>query len=82
MKIKNICLAALSFLVFAGSISPCEAYPKGLKTLNLSSSSGSSYEDALSRLARIQPDGYAIESIQYIRMRGNYVVIVKLRKVE
>lgn len=71
-----------SIALVLGSLQSAEAgYPKHLQTLNLSSSSSRSYEDAMTRLARIQPDGYAIESVQYIRMRGNYVVIVKLRKV-
>ena len=57
------------------------SYPSHLQTLSLSASSLTSYEDAMNRFSRIKPAGYVVESIKYLRVRGEYVVSVKLRKV-
>ena len=57
------------------------SYPSHMQTLNISATSDFSYEGAMNRLARMKPDGYIIESLQYLRVRGKYTVLAKLRKV-
>lgn len=73
----------MSFFVFAGSIQPTFAeptigYPRSLKVLNISASSHISYADAMNNLK--YPEGFSIEKIVYTRLKGKYVVIVRLRK--
>lgn len=85
---KKIMAFILAFICFSG-IGLCERqkdlrkdqYPKHLQTLTLSASSKYSHADAMNRFARIKPDGYAIESIQYLKLKNNFVVLVKLIKV-
>ena len=87
MKIKNLFILALSCISFC-FIEPVHAREKipekihfrGEKTLNLSESSKYSYEDAMTRFAHKQPDGYVIGSIKYLKQGRNFVVVVKLRK--
>lgn len=56
-------------------------FPSSMQTLNISARSKFSYVDAMNRLARMQPDGYVIESLRYVRLDGMFVVLAKLRKV-
>lgn len=57
-------------------------YPQRLQQLTISASSPTSYEDAMNRLARMQPDGYVIESLNYSRLKGNFTILAKLRKIK
>ena len=52
-----------------------------LKTLNLSASSDYSFEDAMNRMERMKPIGYAISSIRYVRLKGRFIVNVSFVKV-
>lgn len=56
-------------------------FPSNLKTLNISASSDVSYTDAMNRLAKMQPEGYVIETLRYVTSGGKFIVLAKLRKV-
>ena len=60
---------------------PKQKYPSSCQTLNLSSSSIHSYEEAMNRFSYMKPDGYVIESIRYVRTGSSYTVLVRLRKI-
>ena len=83
MKKIMTLLICLSFVQF------CDAREKEIKNpnfmgtsvLSLCYNSDYSYEDAMNKCARLKPEGYVIESIQYIKVGGNFVVKVKMRKI-
>jgi hypothetical protein len=60
---------------------PKQKYPSHLQTLNLSSSSIHSYEEAMNRFSYMKPDGYVIESVRYFKTGSSFTVLVKLRKI-
>jgi hypothetical protein len=56
-------------------------FPSSSTTLNMAGRSRFSYEDAMNRFERTKPNGFVIESIRYARDGADYIVLVRLRRV-
>jgi hypothetical protein len=83
MKTIMAALICLSFVQF------CDAREKEIKNPNFGGSpvlslcyySDVSYESAMNKCARLKPEGYVIESIEYIKVGRDFIVKVKMRKI-
>lgn len=83
---------SLITIALIGSFNPCFArqdikdlrqmsVPNNLKEINISGHSKISHADAMNRLSKIAPQGYAISTIKYIKTKDEYIVVVKLIKL-
>jgi len=83
MKNTMVSLICLLFAQF------CDAREKeiknpnfgGIPILSLCYNSDLSYEEAMNKCARLKPDGYVIESIQYFKVGRDFIVKVKMKKI-
>ena len=51
------------------------------KERNVSATSNISYEDAMTRIGKTTPSGYALASVRYARINGAYVIFARFIKV-
>jgi hypothetical protein len=80
---------SIILLICSLMLQPCLAREKEVKNpnfggtpvLSLCYHSDISYEAAMNKCARFKPEGYVIESIEYLRASGNFIVKVKMRKI-
>ena len=80
---------SIILLICSLMLQPCLAREKEVKNPNFGGTpvlslcyySDFSYEDAMNKCARLKPEGYVIESIQYFRVSGNFIVKIKMRKI-
>ncbi len=80
---------SIILLICSLMLQPCEAREKEIKNPNfggipivsLSYFSEISYEDAMNKYAKLKPDNYVMESVQYFKQGRSYIVKIKMRKI-